>query len=354
MKILITGGAGFVGSSLARYFKDSNPGAEIVVFDNLKRRGSEINLPELKRRGISFVHGDIRVPTDLEDAGTGFDIFIEASAEPSVLAGVNTSPNYLLQTNLTGTLNCLEFARKNVQRTIFISTSRVYSLAPLKEIKLLETDSRFEISEFQEIPGVSSKGISEKFPTHLPRSLYGATKLASEMILQEYADTYKVSALINRCGVIAGPGQFGKVDQGVFTLWVMNHIFGRSLKYTGFGGSGRQVRDLMHPDDLFGLILKQIDSSDSWNGPIYNVGGGYDNSVSMKELTNICQDVTGRSVEITQDPSTSNVDIPLFITDYSKASSAFGWEPFRGVRQIIEEISNWVISNKSSIEALLI
>jgi CDP-paratose 2-epimerase len=282
MKILITGGAGFVGSSLARSFKERFPDSDILVFDNLKRRGAELNIPDFKKRGICFIHGDIRNFNDLEEVGGGIDLLIEASAEPSVLAGINSSPNYLVQTNLVGTLNCLEFSRKHAERILFLSTSRVYSIAPLKHILFDETVSRFEITENQSIPGISPKGISEEFPTSLPRSLYGATKLASELILQEYVVTYNLPAIINRCGIIAGPGQFGKVDQGIVTYWVMNHIFNRPLKYTGFGGKGKQVRDILHPLDLFDLILKQMDNTSYWNGSIYNIGGGREVSIQLR------------------------------------------------------------------------
>lgn len=232
MKILITGGAGFVGANFAVSFKKEDPAMTVVAVDNLKRRGSEFNLALFKQVGVEFIHADIRHDSDLEDIPGNFDIFIEASAEPSVLAGVNGSPHYLLQTNLGGTLNCLEFARKRAKIFVFLSTSRVYSLAPLKEIKLLETPSRFAAAAVQSHPGISQSGISESFPTHLPRSLYGATKLASELIVQEYVHNYGLQAVINRCGVIAGPGQFGKVDQGVFTLWVAHHFFKQPLQYT--------------------------------------------------------------------------------------------------------------------------
>ena len=251
MKVLITGGAGFVGSSLALSFRQLHPGAEVVALDNLKRRGSELNLPVLREAGIQFVHGDIRNPADLQELQGEFDIFLECSAEPSVLAGLDGAPNYLLQTNLTGTLNCLEFARTRAGCFVFLSTSRVYSILPLREARLTETESRFELDGGQVLPGVSIHGIAEEFPTHLPRSLYGASKLASELMIQEYVHAYGMRAIINRCGVIAGPGQFGKVDQGVFTLWVANHVFGKPLKYTGFGGQGKQVRDLSPPVGLF-------------------------------------------------------------------------------------------------------
>lgn len=352
MKILITGGAGFVGSNLAISFKKETPSSIVVVVDNLKRRGSELNLSLFRKLGIEFVHGDIRNWSDLENLSGNFDVFIEASAEPSVLAGVNGSPHYLLQTNLLGTLNCLEFARKRAKTFIFLSTSRVYSLAPLNEINLLETPSRFEISKSQSYSGVSESGISESFPTHLPRSLYGATKLASELIVQEYVHTYGLQAIINRCGVIAGPGQFGKADQGVFTLWVANHYFKRALKYTGFGGKGKQVRDLLHPMDLFSLVKKQLSKIDDYSGEVFNIGGGQETSASLLELTSLCQEVVGSKMPIGEEPQTSPVDIPLYISDYSKAARSFDWQPQRSMRAIVEDIVIWIRENEAQLKAI--
>lgn len=346
MKILITGGAGFVGASLARQFRQRFPADEIIAFDNLKRRGSELNLSEFRKLGISFVHGDVRSPDDLEQVEGAPDLLIDASAEPSVHAGLDGSPSYLLQTNLVGTLNCLEFTRRRGGRILFLSTSRVYSMRPLQDLQLTENDSRFEISIDQSLPGVSPRGIAEEFPTNLPRSLYGATKLASEQFVQEYAALFGIPALINRCGVIAGPGQFGRTDQGVFTYWVTSHLFGRPLRYTGFGGAGRQVRDLLHPEDLFVLLNCQLESSLPWDGSIYNVGGGREISVSMCELTELCRSRTGREVPLSAFPETSPVDIPLYLTDYSKAQAAFGWVPRKGVEEIIDETACWAEQNR--------
>lgn len=352
MRILISGGAGFVGSSLAIAFKKENPAATLVAVDNLKRRGSELNLALFKQVGIEFVHGDIRQPSDLEDLSGNFDLFIEASAEPSVLAGITGTPAYVLQTNLAGTLNCLEFARKRAQTFVFLSTSRVYSMAPLNEIKLEETASRFNIAEAQSYQGISRDGISESFPTHLPRSLYGATKLASELIVQEYTQAFGLQSIINRCGVIAGPGQFGKVDQGVFTLWVANHFFRKPLKYIGFGGQGKQVRDLLHPADLFSLIKKQLARADKCAGEVFNVGGGQEISTSLLELTALCREVVGNRVPIAEEPQTSPVDIPLYISDYGKAARAFDWQPQRPVRTIVEDIANWLRENEAQLKAI--
>ena len=180
--------------------------------------GIELNLPDFKKRGIRFVHGDVRNRSDLEDLGASFDLLIEASAEPSVLAGLNQDPAYLLDTNLRGTINCLNFARQKVKRTIFLSTSRVYSIAPLRALSLMENETRFELATAQGQAGASERGLTENFAVDTYRSRYGTTKLASEYLIQEYNHAYGLEAVIYRCGVIAGRGQFGKVDQGVFTL----------------------------------------------------------------------------------------------------------------------------------------
>jgi CDP-paratose 2-epimerase len=351
MKVLITGGAGFVGSNLAKKFRAA--GDSVVVLDNLRRRGSERNISELTKLGATFVHGDIRNSADLEDLPGTFDVMVEASAEPSVLAGLDGSPSYVLDTNLVGTLRCLEAARKKAKCLVFLSTSRVYSIDPLRAIPLQETESRFEISNTKStIPGLSSRGVAEDFPVNLPRSLYGATKLASEYFVQEYFHTYKLSGVINRCGVIAGPGQFGKVDQGVFTLWVANHIYKKNLQYTGFGGTGKQVRDLLHPDDLYDLIRLQIDGKIPLQAQVYNVGGGREVSTSLKELTALCQKITGHEITLTSRPESTSVDIPLYISDSSLVEKTYGWKPKRNVETIVRGISDWISQNKESLKEI--
>lgn len=352
MRIVITGGAGFVGSTLALAYRERDPRAEIVAFDNLKRRGSELNLERFRARGITFVHGDVRSPDDLAELPRTFDLFIDASAEPSVLAGLGGSPSYLLSTNLGGTLNCLELVRTRGKAMIFLSTSRVYSMAPLRELPLAETATRLELDPARAISGVSARGVAEDFATHLPRSLYGASKLASELIIQEYASTYGLKAVINRCGVIAGPGQFGKVDQGVFTLWVAHHVFNKPLKYTGFGGAGKQVRDLLHPADLMRALELQLHDIDRLSGQTFNLGGGRPISTSLAELTALCQKLTGNAVAVASDPTTSPVDIPWYVTDSSRAEKAFGWKPERSVDAIFGEIHGWLVRERAQLAGL--
>ncbi len=354
MRILITGGAGFVGSALARYFRRSVSAHQIVVFDNLRRRGSESNLAELTDEGVTFVHGDVRNVADLDGIEGNFDALIEASAEPSVLAGVGGSPRYVLDTNLVGAINCLEFARTRCAGFVFLSSSRTYSIEPLVNLPLRVLPTRLDLpASSVGTSGVSFDGIAEDFACNRHRSYYGASKLAAEMLCQEYAEQAGLPVVINRCGVIAGPGQFGKTDQGVFTLWVARHYFGRALKYTGFGGTGLQVRDLLHPDDLCALVERQLQSWDQVSGSTFNVGGGRSGSVSLQEFTTLCREVVGHSVPIAEDAATGKVDIPWYITDHRKVSQQLGWAPLHSPRQIVESIADWIRANEARLARLI-
>jgi len=348
-KILVTGGAGFVGANLAimlKFFFGKD--CTVLSLDNLKRRGAELNLPRLKENGVEFLHGDIRLLHDFDEVGK-IDLIIECSAEPSVLAGYDNSPMYLMQTNLVGTINCLEFARVQKSDFIFLSTSRVYPLKIINEIQLTENESRFKIKQNQDIMGVSSKGFSERLSLEGSRSLYGTTKLCSELIIQEYGEMYGIRAIINRCGVLTGPWQMGKVDQGVIAL---KHLYNGDLSYIGYGGTGKQVRDILHIKDLFDLLILQIEKIDDLNGQIFNVGGGNTSSVSLFELTKLCQEITGNRININSVPETRPADIPLYITDNSKVTKNTGWEPKTNPFKIIEDIYDWISNNRDSLRNL--
>lgn len=340
-QILITGGAGFVGSSLGLGLAHRYPNWKITALDNLKRRGSELNLPRLKQLGIQFVHGDIRNIEDLDPVVLESDLILECSAEPSVVAGY-TSPGYVLQTNLVGTINCLELARQTQADFIFLSTSRVYPIAYLKALNFTETETRFQLLTQQPLPGVSSQGISEEFPLDKARSLYGSTKLASELLIAEYAEAYGLRTLINRCGVLTGPWQMGKVDQGVFALWMAHHYFQKPLKYIGYDGTGKQVRDFLHVADLLDLIDLQIHSLEKLKGQTFNVGGGATNTLSLYETTQLCQEITGHQVPITPVLETRTGDIPIFITDSRQVMAATRWQPKRDAKTTLSEIYEWI------------
>ena len=352
MTVLVTGGAGFVGANLCVALAARDPSRKIVAFDNLKRRGSELNLPRLREAGVRFVHGDVRSPSDLDGAGP-VDAIVECSAEPSVMAGVDGGTGFVVHTNLLGAYNCLEFARRHAAAFVFLSTSRVYPIGQLNNLRYKENETRFELTDDQPVPGVSSSGIAEEFPLEGPRTLYGATKLGAELLIQEYAEAFGVPAVIDRCGVIAGPWQMGKVDQGVFSHWVVSHFFGRDLSYIGYGGEGKQVRDMLHPDDLVALIEAQLAQPGDWAGATLNVGGGPDCSLSLREATDICTELTGRTVPIRSDPENRVGDIPIYVSDCGRLYARTDWRPARGARQIMEDIFDWISEHEAALRTAL-
>jgi CDP-paratose 2-epimerase len=351
-RVLVTGGAGFIGASLAVGLARRRPDWEILALDNLSRRGSELNLPRLARGGVGFQHGDVREPADLVAVGE-IDAIVECSAEPSVLAGVGDSPDYVVHTNLFGAYNCLELARRTGAQLVFLSTSRVYPVAALEGLTYRELDTRLELSDEQTIPGASSRGIAESFPLMGARTLYGATKLSGELLIEEYAATYGISTVIDRCGVIAGPWQMGKVDQGVFTYWMLAHHFQHPLEYIGFGGTGKQVRDLLHVEDLLDLIDEQLGEPAHWAGKTVNVGGGRACSLSLLETTALCGELTGRIVDVAPSGESRPGDIPIYITDCTRLHEMTDWRPRRSPEQILADIHAWIVEHEDALALAL-
>ncbi|MFH1191704.1 MAG: NAD-dependent epimerase/dehydratase family protein [Candidatus Omnitrophota bacterium] len=340
--LLITGGAGFIGSNLAVYFKRKYPRIKIFALDNLVRRGSEFNLPRLKENDIKFIRGDVRRPKDL-DLKFDIDLILECSAEPSVLAGYE-NPSYIIDTNLMGTVNCLELCRQRKAGMIFLSTSRVYPYEKINAISRFESKSRLEWPRFA--------GIDTDFSLIGPKTLYGATKLASEFILQEYVAEYGIKAVVNRCGVVAGPWQFGKVDQGVFSYWMLAHYFKRPLKYIGFGGQGKQVRDLLHVDDLCRLMDLQAGSLAKLSGRTYNVGGAREVSLSLLETTALCQEITGNKIKVGRDLRNRPGDIAVYLTNNQKVTRQLNWKPQKQASMILKDIFSWIRSNEMKLRKL--
>ncbi len=351
-KLLITGGAGFVGSNLAIFFKRDYPSWNIIALDNLYRRGAELTLPRLRQNGVEFVHGDIRIIDDLERVGA-FDLMIECSAEPSVLAGYGNSPVYLNQTNLVGALNCLEICRRRNADMLFLSTSRVYPMGAINRLEYLEKKTRFTLAPDLNRSGVSVYGFNEDFPLTGVRSIYGATKLCAELMLQEYIAAYKFKGIINRCGVLTGPWQMGKTDQGFVGLWIAKHLWRGNLSYIGYKGEGKQVRDILHIDDLYDLLQTQIEHLDELNGSVFNVGGGQANSVSLSELTMLCQEITGNKIDITSDPENRAADIPYYISDNRKVCDLTGWIPRKSIDLILADIYAWLCRHEVILRPIL-
>lgn len=256
VKIFISGICGFVGSELALGLRAA--GYAVGGCDNFSRAGSELNGPRLEAAGVEVWRGDVRFEKELERV-RGIDWVIDAAANPSVLAGVDgkTSSRELLEHNLWGTVNLLEVCKREAAGMILLSTSRVYSIGALCALPVTEKRGAFVL----EAAGADfgPRGITEDFTTAAPVSLYGASKLASEQIALEYGSAFGFPVWVNRCGVMAGAGQFGKPDQGIFSYWIHSWARQAPLKYIGFGGTGHQVRDCLHPGDLVDLVLKQME-----------------------------------------------------------------------------------------------
>ena len=173
------------------------------------------------------------------------------------------------------------------------------------------------------------------------------------MFIQEYAAFYGLKAAITRFGVIAGPRQMGKTDQGVVTLWMAKHFWKQSLKYIGYGGTGKQVRDILHVDDLVDLIDLQIHQIEKFEGKIYNVGGGLENSASLLEMTAICEKITGNKITIGSEIETRPADLRMYVTDNALIEKEIGWKPTRNLEQVFTDIYIWIKNNEKQLESIL-
>jgi CDP-paratose 2-epimerase len=342
MRLLITGACGFVGSALIRSLVESGFKGSMVGLDNFIRPGSETNRERLRRDGVRLVHGDIRQPSDLESLPP-VDFVIDAAANPSVLAGVDgkTSSRQLVEHNLTGTVNMLEYCKAHKAGFILLSTSRVYSIPPLASLPVTPVDGAFRPAPGASLPpGVSERGVDEAFSTAAPVSLYGATKLSSEVLALEYGASFGLPVFVNRCGVLAGAGQFGRADQGIFAFWLNAHLRRRPLKYIGFDGQGHQVRDCLHPRDVAALVRLQLAApAVPMEDRIVNVSGGAASARSLRQLTAWCDARFGMHT-VGSEPAPRPFDIPWMVLDSSKAGRVWSWAPSLGTEAILDEIAS--------------
>ena len=346
MKILITGVCGFVGSTIAEELARSSSGYQLFGLDNLSRAGSEVNLPRVKKYGVRLFPGDVRNASDLESLPT-VDWVVDAAANPSVLAGITgqVSSRQLIEHNLLGTINVLEYCKRSTGGLVLLSTSRVYSIAPLASAPMDVANEAF-VPRRHEInqPGWTEHGIREDFSTQPPLSLYGCSKLTSELLAQEYGAAFGLPVYINRCGVLAGAGQFGKPDQGIFSFWIHSYCGHRPLKYIGFGGHGHQVRDCLHPRDLVPLLHQQMQSSGRHAGQIINLGGGIASGISLAQLSQWCLRRFGPH-PVGSDSVDRPFDIPWIVLDSSRAEQLWGWRATTSLEQILDEIAEHALAH---------
>ncbi|MBI5691629.1 MAG: NAD-dependent epimerase/dehydratase family protein [Verrucomicrobia bacterium] len=343
MRILISGICGFVGSTLARALAEAGSGHQVSGFDNFIRPGSESNRADLKRIGVRLFHGDLRAASDLEGLPPA-DWVIDAAANPSVLAGVDgrTSSRQLVEHNLVGTINLLEYCKQHRAGFILLSTSRVYSIAALASLPM-EVRAHAFTPPLHLPPGaprgVSTAGVTEQFSTEAPVSLYGATKLASEALALEYGETFQLPVFVNRCGVLAGAGQFGRADQGIFAYWINAWLRQRPLRYLGFDGQGHQVRDCLHPRDLVPVLERQFVAPRLAAGDrLANFSGGAASARSLRQLSDWCAAHLGPHT-VVADATPRPFDLPWVVLDSAKAEHLWSWRPTTPVEAILTEIA---------------
>jgi CDP-paratose 2-epimerase len=341
MRILVTGACGFVGSNLLHRIREAHPSTTLLGVDNFCRPGSERNRSALRALGVHVIHGDVRCASDF-DALANVDWVIDAAANPSVLAGVDgrTSSRQLVEHNLGGTVNMLEFCRNCGAGFILLSTSRVYSIPLLCNVPLKSEGQRFVVDESKPLPaGLSPRGVNEAFSAAPPLSLYGTTKKMSEDLALEYHHTFKLPVWINRCGVMAGAGQFGRADQGIVAYWLHSWRERRPLKYLGFQGTGHQVRDVLHPLDLADLLIKQMQSPDAEAPRLANVSGGAASAFSLADLSAFAEQRFGHSHPVERSGSERPFDIPWLVLDDAKARAAWQWQPGITRDALFEEVA---------------
>jgi CDP-paratose 2-epimerase len=351
MRILITGACGFAGSTIAEELANLSPAGELFGLDNLSRPGSEVNRSRLKKRGVRLFAGDVRNASDLESLPT-VDWVVDAAANPSVLAGVTrqASSRQLIENNLLGTFNVLEYCKRSAGGLVLLSTSRVYSIAALASAPLDAVNEAF-VPRYRELhlPGWTERAINEHFSTHPPLSLYGCSKLASELLALEYGAAFGLPVYINRCGVLAGAGQFGKPDQGIFSFWINSYCWKRPLKYIGFGGRGHQVRDCLHPRDLAPLLHRQMQSSGKHAGQVINLSGGAASSISLAQLSQWCLRRFGPH-SVGSDENDRPFDVPWIVLDPSHAEQLWQWRAATPLEQILDEIATHALAHPEWLE----
>ncbi|HYC70212.1 MAG TPA: NAD-dependent epimerase/dehydratase family protein [Opitutaceae bacterium] len=351
MRILISGICGFVGSTVARALQATGR-HEIAGFDNYIRPGSETNREPLQRLGIAVQTAELRDAAAMA-ALPPADFVIDAAANPSVLAGVDgrTSSRELVEHNLYGTVNLLEYCKERKAGFILLSTSRVYAIEPLAKLAVTPVEGGFIPTPGAALPaGLGAAGLSESFPTQAPVSLYGATKLASEALALEYGETFGLPVFVNRCGVLAGAGQFGRADQGIFAYWINSWLRRRPLKYLGFGGHGHQVRDCLHPRDLVPLLEAQFAAPRIPAGDrVVNVSGGAGSAMSLRQLSDWCARRFGPH-PVAPDGSPRPFDIPWIVLDHAKATRVWDWRPATPASEILEEIARHAEQNPGWLE----
>ncbi len=331
MKILIAGGCGFIGSNLCIFLKKKN--FNILSIDKLKKKYCHLNENRLKKYKIKNLRIDLKDYKKLNKLKYKADLVIDCAAEPAVEVS-SRDPTDVIQNNFITTLNLLRFSKKNKSKIIFLSSSRIYPIKKSYEFFNLKNKKLF----------------TEKTSTDGAKTIYGFSKFASEELIKEFSYAYKIDYIINRLGLTSGPWQFGKVEQGLVSLWLWKHLNRQSLNYIGFKGSGQQIRDVLDIDDLCELIYLQIIKINKIFNQTFCIGGGKKNFFNLKQLTYLCKKITNNHIKIYKIKKTSLYDIPYYISSNAKLFKYYNWKTSSNLNDTLLKTYNWMKLNKKKLE----
>ena len=337
MRYLITGGAGFIGSNTADRLLAA--GHEVILLDNLSRRGSEVNLAWLqaKHKGVRFLPVDVRDFEALkrEVGAVGMlDVVLHFAAQVAVTSSV-TDPRTDFEINALGTLNVLETLRELelAPVVLYASTNKVYGA--LSHLGVIEEQERYRYTNMP-------KGVPETVQLDF-YSPYGCSKGAADQYVRDYHRIYGIPTIVFRNSCIYGPRQFGIEDQGWLAWFVIAAILGKPITIYG---DGKQVRDVLFVDDLIDAMLLAIEHRETTQGKVYNIGGGPDNSLAVwHEFQPILAGLMGREITARFEGWRPG-DQKVYISDISKAIQDFGWVPKVDVDAGIARLYNWVQENR--------
>jgi CDP-paratose 2-epimerase len=343
MKILITGGAGFIGSHLAEFY--AHKGDDVIVFDNLSRAellgygtaNAMYNWNYLKGYdNIELIKGDVRDAERINHAARDADVIVHAAAQTAVTTSLE-NPRTDFEINVVGTLNVLEAARlgENNPCVIYCSTNKVYG-DNVNKIPVREKEKRYEFADDN-----YKKGIPEEFSTDLcEHTPYGVSKYAGDLYIQDYGHLYGLKTGVFRMSCIYGTRQFGVEDQGWVAWFTIATISGKPLTIYG---DGKQVRDVLYVSDLISAYDRFITSN--LKHAVFNLGGGYENTLSLLELLDLLEELTGKRMEISYADWRPS-DQKVYISDISKVKETLKWKPEVNPREGIKKLVEWVRENE--------
>ena len=335
-KVLITGGAGFIGSNLANRL--IGQGLQVSIFDNLSRPGCETNLDWLRQKygpdAFRFIQDSVTNYPALLHAAEGVDRFYHLAGQVAVTTSV-VDPRLDFEINAFGTFNALEAARLagNEPTFIFASTNKVYG--GMTNVTVVEEENRYR---YADLPA----GISEDQPLDF-HSPYGCSKGTGDQYVRDYARIYGLKSVVMRQSCIYGYRQFGMEDQGWVAWFVIAALNHRSITIYG---NGKQVRDILFVEDLIDAYEAAVENIDRVQGQVFNVGGGIENTMSIwTEFSPLLEELTGGPIPV-QYSDWRPGDQPVYVSDIHKAQQELGWQPKIGVREGILRLYNWVRENQ--------